>query len=365
MISPRERIQRSLHHERPDRTPTDGWFHPEVVEKLKKHYRTDDWADVLGELGIEGWAEISPGVRSPEYEKRLGPRPGHPDSPPGVWLDDDTHEDPWGIRFKMGEDGRYQQWLSGPLQDCETAEDVGRYRFPSPADVIDPVGYADRVASLKREGQFVSGGVDNPFKRFWHLRGYENALMDYLSNLEVLDAIYDPLFALYTEICLHETRAGVDMIKVVGDVAMQDRIIMGPEPWRKVDKPRFAKLIEACRAVNPNLHFFFHSDGKLTELVDDLVEIGFDVINPIQPECMNPFEVKKRWGKRITLHGCISIQRTLPFGTVADVRNEVEGLIRECGRDGGLILMPSNVIQPDTRLENIIACYHTARDFKP
>jgi uroporphyrinogen decarboxylase len=154
------------------------------------------------------------------------------------------------------------------------------------------------------------------------------------------------------------------MIKVVGDVAMQDRIIMGPKPWREVDKPRWAKLIAACRAANPAIRFFFHSDGKLTDLVDDLVDVGFTVINPIQPECMDPVMVKKRWGSRITLHGCISIQKTLPFGTVADVRNEVEALIRECGRDGGLVLMPSNVIQPDTALENIIACYHAARNFR-
>jgi len=94
-----------------------------------------------------------------------------------------------------------------------------------------------------------------------------------------------------------------------------------------------------------------------------LVEIGISVLNPIQPECMEPAEVKRRWGDRITLHGCISLQRTLPFGSPDDVRREVEDLIRTCGMDGGLILMPSNVIQPDTSVENIIACYHAARDF--
>ena len=158
-------------------------------------------------------------------------------------------------------------------------------------------------------------------------------------------------------------RAGVDMVRIVGDIAMQDRVMMGPARWRRFDKPRMAKLIRTCRAVRPELHFFFHSDGKLTELVDDLIEVGFDVLNPIQPECMDPVEVKRRWGDRITLHGCISIQRTLPFGTPSDVRREVEGLIRQCGLDGGLVLMPSNNIQPDTPLENIIACYHAARDF--
>jgi uroporphyrinogen decarboxylase len=316
------------------------------VASLKRHFQTKDWSVVLQALGIEGWAELTPELRRPVR-----------------WIDDRTHEDSWGVRFRFGEAARYQEWLSGPLQKAESTADVAHYHFPTTTDIRDPVNYAARVAQLKRDGNFVSGGIENPFKRLWHLRGYENALMDYLANLEVLEAIYDKLFALAAETSVRMTRAGVDMIKVVGDVAMQDRIIMGPDPWRKVDKPRFAALIAACRVINPQVRFFFHSDGKLTDLMDDLIEVGFTVINPIQPECMDPLEVKRRWGRRITLHGCISLQRTLPFGTVADVRAEVETLIRECGRDGGLVLMPSNVIQPDSPIENIIACYHTVRDF--
>jgi uroporphyrinogen decarboxylase len=131
-----------------------------------------------------------------------------------------------------------------------------------------------------------------------------------------------------------------------------------------VDKPRMAKLIADCRAINPDVFMFIHSDGNVTDLMDDLVEIGFNVINPIQPECMDPVEVKKRWGDRITIHGGVSLQRTLPRGTVAAVRAEVENLIRQCGYNGGLVVFPSNVIQPDTPTENIIACFHAARDFE-
>lgn len=349
MLTPRERILTTLNHERPDRIPTDGWFHPEVVATLKGHFQTADWSIVLQALGIEGWADLSPIIGHYPFTQRL--------------LDEQTYEDPWGVRFRLGEGGRYQEWLSGPLQSAETAADVAAYRFPVPGDVRDPDHYAAQIATLKRAGQFVSGSLENPFKRFWHLRGYENALMDYLANRELLEAIYDKLFALATETAVRITRAGADMVKVIGDVAMQDRIIMGPGPWRAVDKPRFARLVAACRVINPNIRFFFHSDGRLTDLLDDLIEIGFSVINPIQPECMDPVEVKRRWGRHITLHGCISLQRTLPFGSVADVRNEVETLIRACGQDGGLVLMPSNVIQPDTPVENIVACYHAVRDF--
>jgi len=191
----------------------------------------------------------------------------------------------------------------------------------------------------------------------------DNVLCDYLIHRDFLEALYDRLYRLYGEIAVRMTRAGVDMIRVIGDIAMQDRIIMGPDTWREVDKPRMAKLIADCKAANPDLFMFIHSDGDVTDLMDDLVEIGFDVVNPIQPECMDPVAVKQRYGDRITLHGGVSLQRTLPNGTREEVRAEIEHLIRKCGYNGGLVVFPSNVLQPDTPIENIIACFHAVRDF--
>ena len=362
-MTPRERILTALNHERPDRTPTDGWFHDEVIETLKGHYRTDDWSDVLAELGIEGWTDLSPQVVPPDAGEELDLEATHASGQPAVWIDEHTYEDVWGARFRLGDDGRYRQWLSGPLQETTTAEELDGYRMLRDAAIREPEDYADRVAELKRQQLFVTADLENPFRRLWNLRGMENSLMDYVANIELLEAVYDPLYELFTRMAVRMTRAGVDMIRIVGDIAMHDRIMMGAERWRRFDKPRMAGLIGACKAIRPDIEFFFHSDGRLTDLVDDLIEAGISVLNPIQPECMDPVEVKRRWGDRITLHGCISIQRTLPFGSASDVRREVEGLIQHCGQDGGLILMPSNVIQPDTPIENIIACYHTARDF--
>ena len=362
-MTPRQRILATLNHEPPDRTPTDGWFHPEVIESLKRHYNTDDWSVVLGELGIEGWADLSPHLVPAASDGQIVPQTGHASGEPAKWLDERTYEDVWGARFRRGDDGRYREWLYGPLEGAQTAADVERFGIDRIVEICQPHDYAGQVAQLKKEEKFVFANVENPFRRLWNLRGYENALMDYVANVEVLEAVYDPLYELCTEMATQIARAGVDMIRVVGDFAMQDRIIMGPDLWRQFDKPRMAALIAAARQVNPDVAMFVHSDGMLTDLMDDLIEIGFNVINPIQPECMDPLEVKRRWGDRITLHGCISIQRTLPFGSVDDVRHEVETLIRQCGYNGGLVLLPSNNIQPDTPIENILACYHTARDF--
>jgi uroporphyrinogen decarboxylase len=108
-------------------------------------------------------------------------------------------------------------------------------------------------------------------------------------------------------------------------------------------------------------HFFFHSDGNLMPLMEDLIEIGFTIFDPIQPECMDPVEVKARFGDRVTLHGTISAQQTLPFGTVEDVRNEVLDRIERCGQNGGLVIAPNNVVQYDVPLENLLTVYETVK----
>jgi uroporphyrinogen decarboxylase len=362
-VNPRERILKTFNLETPDRIPSTGWFHPVIQERFKEHYKTDDFSAVLAELGIEGWGGLGPYLKFPEYEEKVTERPGGKPGARAIWLDDKIHEDAWGVRHRLGEGDWYEEWLSGPLQDAETVEDVAKYTFPDSSNIVEPDNYAAEVEKLKKQDLFVSAGIPNPYKRAWLLRGMENVLADYLINRELLEYIYDKLYALYKGMALRMAKAGVDMISITGDIAMQDRIIMGPRPWREVDKPKLANLISECRKIKPDLFFFIHSDGNVWDLMDDFIEIGFNVINPIQPECMDPVEVKKKWGDKITLHGGISLQKTLPFGSPDDVRKEVENLIKNCGYNGGLVVFPSNVIQPDTPLENIITCFQTARDF--
>ena len=124
-----------------------------------------------------------------------------------------------------------------------------------------------------------------------------------------------------------------------------------------------AGMIRSCREINPDVHVFIHTDGDLRELFPDLIEIGFNVIDSIQPECMDPYELKRLYGDRITLHGCGSLQDVLPFGTPEDCRQEVVNLIEGCGADGGLVLRPSNMIGWDVPLTNLITWYETARDY--
>jgi uroporphyrinogen decarboxylase len=177
------------------------------------------------------------------------------------------------------------------------------------------------------------------------------------------EKLYDRLLGYTIALCKRSAAAGVDMLEFWGDVAMQDRMIVPPERWRALDKQAWSRIIRETRKVRPDVKFFFHCDGNLTPIIEDIIEVGFDILNPLQPECLNPGLVKAKWGRRLTLDGGGSVQRTLPFGTVEDVRREVDFLMRCCAYDGGYIFRASNAVSFDCLLQNVVTFYETARDY--
>ncbi len=365
-MNPRERIERTVNHELADRVPLKISPRDEVKRELLAHFQTEDWGEVLRRLGVEGFGGVGVGIAWDEWEARED-KEARPGDWPGaaqeyVWLDDATFLARWGAVQRVGADGKYLEYIAAPLEEASVG-DIEDYPFPGPDRLIDDPELPAKVRRLKEQGYWVGAGVEQPYKTCWRLRGMQQNLMDYLIGKDFKNALYDRIYGTWTEIMRRVAAAGVDMFSIGGDIAMQDRLLMGVDSWRELDKPRLAVLIAAGKEINPDLHIFIHSDGNLMEIMDDLIEIGFDIINPIQPECMDPFEVKRRWGDVITMDGCGSIQDVLPFGTVEDVRRHVIDLIEGCGYNGGLILAPSNVVQHDTPLENILAFFDTAREY--
>jgi uroporphyrinogen decarboxylase len=357
-------MQKVIRHEKPDRTPTMWGARPEADRAIMRHFGTVNLQDALAQLGIEGWGgcgEVN--VEFPEFDRQAnGTLEG--DFPHAgsrmILHDENTFEDRWGVVRRVGTDRMYVEWVSGPLQDAESVEE---YDFPGPERVVHDPDRAERVRRRKQEGLWISYGIGQPFRDAWFLRGLENFLADYYLNPGFVEALYEKMYRLETALAREATTAGVDELHICGDVAMQDRLLMGPEMWRRFDKPVLARIITDCRAINPDLVISMHSDGNMMEIVEDLLEIGLNILDPIQPECMDPFEVKKRFGDRLTLQGCGSLQKTLPFGTPEDCREEVRQLIRKCGYDGGLILRVANAIGPDVPVANIVAWFEEARDF--
>jgi uroporphyrinogen-III decarboxylase len=138
-------------------------------------------------------------------------------------------------------------------------------------------------------------------------------------------------------------------------------MIMSPATWRALLKPRFSALIAELKALNPALKIAYHTDGYVEPVIGDLIEIGVDVLHPVQPASMDPAALKKKFGDRLCFMGTIDVQSTLPFGSPADVRREVEERLRTVGQGGGLILAPTHHVQLDTPIENLMAMLEAAK----
>lgn len=363
----RDRFLKSANHEVPDRIPTILDARKEVQAKLMSHYGVQSYAEVLAILDAEEMYHFPisalPFVGFPDFEEKA-------ETVHGPWIgagqryiriDDRTIQDEWGVIRRIGSDEKFVEWVSGPLVDAESPGDID---YPSPDQLLDNPELPVAVKSIKAEGYPVRTLVGQPYKIAWLLRGMQNLLMDYLLNPDFVEALYDAIFALQGEILCRCTKAGADVVGFDGDIASKDAIIMGPERWRAIDKPRLAAVVKSCKAVNPDVLAFIHSDGDIRAILPDLIEIGFDIIDPVQPECMDPTEMKKQYGDSITLHRCGSLQRTLPFGTPEDNRNEAVSLVQNCGYNGGLVLGASNTVSFDVPTENIVAWYEAVRDFR-
>ena len=149
------------------------------------------------------------------------------------------------------------------------------------------------------------------------------------------------------------------MIWIGDDMGAQNSMIISPKMWRKFLKPLVANFIAELKAINPQVKVAYHSDGAIQPIIPDLIEIGLDVLNPIQPASMDPARLKQEYGDKLCFWGSIDEQHTLPFGTPADVETEIKTRLQTLGKNGGLILGPTHHVQLDTPLQNFWSMVNT------
>ena len=201
------------------------------------------------------------------------------------------------------------------------------------------------------------------FELAWYLRGMERVLTDMVSEKDFMHAYLDKLMTWIETAGRKFAQLGVDIIWIGDDFGTQNRMLISPATFREFFKPRYAKLFSEWKSIHPSIKIAFHSDGYVYPILADLVEIGLDILNPVQPKAMDPGQVKREFGNRLTLWGTVDIQQVLPFGTPEDVSAEVRLRLRTAGPGGGLIIAPAHNIQPDVPIENILAFYETAKQY--
>jgi uroporphyrinogen decarboxylase len=250
----------------------------------------------------------------------------------------------------------FTEYIS-PLRRAQRFDDIESYPYPDKTTWLN-----DKMLSCAEEahaaGDYAHIFVGHIYENAWQVRGYEPFLMDLITQREWAEFILDQFCENSLAAAVAAAKAGYDCIRTGDDVANQKAMMFQPDLWRAVMKPHWAKVIAAARDIKPDIHVWYHSDGNIWEILDDLVEIGVTILNPVQPECMDPVAVRKRMGKRLAFDGCIGTQTTFPFGTPDTMRQTVLELAQVLdARNGGLMISPTHVLEPEVPPQNVTAFF--------
>lgn len=270
--------------------------------------------------------------------------------------------DIWGRVFGVQENpyGAYEELVEYALRDADSISDLKAHSWPDP-DWWDFSEVADLITLLEAEHQYhIRYRIGSVFEVAWQLRGMDTFLLDMAVDPKIPAYIMERLTDVYVEITKRFLEAAGDRVEMVyfyDDVATQESLLISEDMWEALIKPHHARIIEHSKTLGKKV--MYHCDGAIYPLIPRLIEMGVDVLNPVQADAkgMDPSKLKAEFGDRISFHGGIDIVETLPKGLPGDVQAEVRRRADQLGRSGGYIMASSHHIQADTPLKNILAMY--------
>jgi len=357
-MTPRENLLACINHKTPKWVPRGGSFTPAQVERFRAMTGHDDTRayfkmDPLGSITI-GPTRLQTDFSA--YHAHY-PLPMPPER---------TRVDEWGIGWVRGSLLHFEDMVH-PMYSFNTLAEFEAYPCPDLTAHYRREGMMESAQAQREAGVPVIGHVPGVggtiFESAWYMRGLENMLTDMLANPDLAAYHLDRITEMAVSNAEFLGRCGIDILFTGDDIATQRGMMMSPNTWRTWLKPRLARVIAAARAVKPDVAVWYHSDGDCREVIGDLIEIGVTILNPVQPECIDPVWLKREYGRELCLWGTIGTQTTLPFGTPESVRETVARIIDECGGDGGLFIAPTHVVEPDVPWENIVALYEACCEF--
>ena len=371
----RQRVLTALNGEEPDRVPIDigssvNNMNDEVYRAVKQH------------LGIDGEIRQFRGLMTATYYdervfKALDVDIRH------VWLNDPveyravieesfdpmSYTDDWGVEIKR-EEGRGAFHVQAPLAEASIG-DIDGYTWPDPKHPLRTEGLKERVEALHAQGEYAIGsnivGHGGLLEHGCYLRGTEQFLVDLMVEKEMAAALLDKLTDLF--IGLYDTLLSVvgpylDLVYWAEDFGSQTGPLISESLYLEFFKERHHRIFDFIKARCPQAKILFHSCGSVYPLIGHLIEVGVDVLNPLQPLAtgMDPKAIKKEFGPRLCFSGAIDIQKALP-GTKQDVETEVRTRIEQLAPGGGYILAPANYIQNNTPPENVVYLCETVHRY--
>lgn len=344
-MTPKERWLAVLRRETPDRIPMDYWGTPEATEKVIAYLGVDDFRQMCERLHIDAPVSVDPSYIGPNFIKGY---------------------DYYGRGYQRVDygSGAYDEVIDYPLAGFRSIGELeANYNWPSP----DWFDFSVIPGQIKHKEHYpVHGGGSEPFYNYTMLRGQERAYLDMVEHPEFLQYCLEKIVDFdyeFTRRIFEQIPGQVTYTYVAEDLGSQENLLFSPRSIRKFFFPGMRRMIQL--AQDAGVFAFTHSDGAIRKIIPDLIEMGTNILNPIQWRCkgMEREGLKRDFGNDLILHGGMDNQQTLAFGTVEDVRQEVIDNLEILGKGGGYILAPCHNIQPVSPPENIVTMYKIGYEY--
>lgn len=356
-MTSKERILQGLRHEETDRIPFSLGFGVNLPaqKKLQTYLGMNTLQRVVDYLN--DFSDIR--TICPEY---IGPKDRD------KMFDDGLSIDIWGVKRKpvSYSEGAYDEICFHPLSHIENINDLDKYEWPSVnwwntgnlKEIISGINSSDEYAIKINNG--------NIYETSWYMRGFEQMFIDLVENpelaWEIMTRVTDYYIAI-AEKMFQDAGGLVDLVFTADDLAGQQGLLMSIDLWERMVKPHHIRLNKVLHEYGVKI--MYHTDGAAMKVIPGLIDMGIDILDPLQFDAkdMDPVQLKNSFGDRLCFHGGVSVQKTLPFGTVEEVIEETKERINVLGKNGGYILAPSHAIQAGTPPENIVAFLETGKKY--
>lgn len=372
-LSHRERVLAAINREQPDRVPVDlGSTRATTIiiaayENLKKYLNLNHETKLM-------WQYQNSVVPDETVLKRLDIDTrllmlGDFKNKPAKRIDANSFIDVWGTTWKKTPEGHYIN-VDGAFRRCEPKMEIlETFDWPDPSDPGIYEGLKERAESLRKKSDcaIVLDLPNGIMLQGWFVRGFAEWLTDLYMNREFACRLMDIITDIWTKIverALEIVGKNIDIVAMADDLGMQEGTFVSPQVYREMLKPRHRRMVDAIKSRS-DAKIFLHSCGSVYAIIEDLIEIGIDVLNPVQVSArnMDAAKLKKEFGGRLAFWGAIDTQRVLPFGTPEEVRAEVRRVIDCMAKGGGYVVASVHNLQREVPPENIIAMFDEARSY--
>jgi len=357
-MNSKERVLYTINHVEPDKVPIDIWLAPEISNELSNFFKIDLSSepyllpkimnnDVL--YSHIGFCSVFNSIY--DDNNKIG---------------DNMYMDLWGIKCKRVSHkyGSYCEFVEHPFSDIKKYDS---FKWPNPVEVEkNNLDIYKEVIDKDGKDYAIIGGVGcTMFEASWYLRGFEQLLTDFYLNRDFAVELLDRTMNYSLTIAKELVKMGVDIIFFGDDIGCEQGPLINPKVYREFIKPRHAYLIQEVKKINKDVKIAFHTDGKIEWVLNDLLDIGIEIINPLQPDANDVERIKKKYGKKLTIWGNVDTRRIMSTGSCSEVIKEVSNVISILSPGGGHILTSNHIVQAGPNaLCNIFAYYWAAEKFR-